>query len=72
MSRLSKIKKNQLLLLHGKRDQVVPFKEGLTLFQAANEPKEMLVFADKHHGDLWHVPGFSEKIIQFVRHWCLQ
>ena len=69
---LERIKKIHapLLVLHGKQDQVVPFDEGLTLFNQANEPKKMLTFADKHHNDLWGVSGFSENIINFVQTHC--
>ncbi|MFA5959171.1 MAG: alpha/beta hydrolase [Tatlockia sp.] len=59
-----------LLVLHGKQDQIVPFNEGLTLFNQANEPKKMLVFADQNHNDLWSASGFSEEIIHFVQTHC--
>ncbi|MFT4058228.1 MAG: alpha/beta hydrolase [Legionella sp.] len=60
-----------LLVLHGKRDQVVPFDEGLTLFNQANEPKKMLVFDDKNHNDLWDSPDFYKEIFHFIRMHCL-
>ena|SRR3990167_4209175 len=59
-----------LLVLHGNRDQVVPFTEGLTIFNQANEPKKMLQFDNRNHNDLWGVQGFSEEIIRFVRAYC--
>lgn len=59
-----------LLVLHGKRDQVVPFSEGLTIFTQANEPKKMLEFDKKNHNDLWSARGFSEEIIRFVHENC--
>lgn len=59
-----------VLVLHGKLDQVVPFDEGLKLFNQANEPKQMLTFDDKNHNDLWDERGFSEKIIHFVQAYC--
>lgn len=59
-----------LLVLHGKRDQVVPFDEGLRLFDQANEPKTMRAFDDRNHNDLWGARGFSEDVIRFVQGSC--
>lgn len=60
-----------LLILHGKRDQIVPFAEGLQLFNQANEPKKMLAFADKNHNDLWSDPEFYREVIHFVQAHCV-
>lgn len=59
-----------LLVMHGKLDQIVPFDQGLTLFNQANEPKKMLAFDGKDHNDLGSVSGFSEEIIHFVQAHC--
>lgn len=69
---LERIKQNHspLLVLHGKEDRIVPFAEGLTIFNQANEPKKMLAFEHKDHNDLWTTPGFFDGIIHFVRDHC--
>lgn len=41
-----------LLLLHGRRDRVVPFRHGPALFAAAREPKEAVWFDDIGHNDM--------------------
>ena len=41
-----------LLVLHGERDDLVPFPHGEALFEAAPEPKRMEVFPDAGHNDL--------------------
>ena len=41
-----------LLVLHGERDELVPFPHGEALFEAAPEPKRMEVFPDAGHNDL--------------------
>lgn len=46
-----------LLVIHGKRDEVIPFWHGETLFSAANEPKQCLWVANAHHNDLFAVAG---------------
>ncbi len=40
-----------LLVIHGERDRVVPFKMGQTVFAAANEPKELVSFPHAGHND---------------------
>jgi uncharacterized protein len=43
--------KGPLLQLHGEADTIVPFKLGRRLFDAANEPKQLLVFPHHDHND---------------------
>lgn len=58
-----------LLILHGKRDRVVPYEEGEKLFAKAVEPKNMISFTDRGHNDLWDDTYF-QKIIDFVKTHC--
>ncbi|MGD0517254.1 MAG: alpha/beta hydrolase [Thermoguttaceae bacterium] len=44
--------KGPLLQMHGEADTIVPFKFGHRLFDAANEPKQLLVFPQHDHNDL--------------------
>ncbi len=62
--------KAPLLILHGTKDTVVPYSQGLTLFKQANEPKKMLSFAQYGHNDIWNAPGFSEQVIAFILEQC--
>lgn len=41
-----------LLFLHGERDQVIPFAQGLQLFELASAPKRFLRFPVGRHSDL--------------------
>jgi fermentation-respiration switch protein FrsA (DUF1100 family) len=41
-----------LLVLHGERDQVIPFTQGEQLYALANEPKRFLRFPAGRHTDL--------------------
>lgn len=59
-----------LLVLHGKQDQIVPYTDGLALFNAANDPKKMLSFDQQDHNTLWNAKNFSTKIIQFIQEYC--
>ncbi|MDP3561849.1 MAG: alpha/beta hydrolase [Legionellaceae bacterium] len=68
LERIKQIKA-PILIIHGKLDPVIPFSEGLTLFNQANNPKEMLQFDDKHHNDLWN-KHFYEEIIHFIQKSC--
>jgi fermentation-respiration switch protein FrsA (DUF1100 family) len=55
----SKIKriKVPLLMLHGDRDEVVPFQSGLTLYKAANQPKQFCIIQGAGHNDTYIVGG---------------
>ncbi len=46
-----------LLILHGRRDPVVPFGQGMALFQAAREPKTFVAFENAGHADLFRAEG---------------
>lgn len=41
-----------LLILHGVKDETVPFTQGEQLFALANQPKHIVKFLDGHHEDL--------------------
>jgi fermentation-respiration switch protein FrsA (DUF1100 family) len=61
-----------LLILHGKRDQLVPYQQGVTLFERAREPKNMLSFTQGDHNNLWGYQEFSEEVINFIQTACSQ
>ncbi|HEV2511446.1 alpha/beta hydrolase [Bosea sp. (in: a-proteobacteria)] len=44
--------KAPLLVLHGQRDNVIPFSQGEALFALANPPKRFVGFPDGNHSDL--------------------
>lgn len=54
-----------LLVLHGRRDAVVPFAQGQALFAAAAEPKEARWFDDAGHTNLFD-HGAAEATLDFI------
>ncbi|STX27624.1 Bem46 protein [Legionella beliardensis] len=68
LSRMKEIK-IPLLILHGKQDRIVPYQQGLTLYQHANQPKELIDFVAKGHNDLWDRQFFGI-INNFIRTYC--
>jgi uncharacterized protein len=46
-----------LLILHGDRDEVVPYAHGRRLFAAANGPKRFYTIVGAHHNDTYIVGG---------------
>ena len=60
--------KGPLLQFHGTRDEVVPFKLGQKLFQAAPGPKEFVPIRGAGHNDTYEVGGqaYFEKIRAFL------
>ncbi|CAM2755625.1 alpha/beta hydrolase [Legionella worsleiensis] len=59
-----------LLILHGTKDQIVPYSEGLKLFHAAVQPKKIHTIDDYDHHNLWSSPNFSKVIIHFINKYC--
>lgn len=56
-----------LLILHGTEDQTIPLRYAEALFDAAPEPKEMVVVPGATHVDLFDHPGVTERVIAFLR-----
>ncbi|MBD1899174.1 MULTISPECIES: alpha/beta hydrolase [Cyanophyceae] len=64
---LDKIKKVRcpVLVMHGRRDEVIPFWHGEQLFAAANEPKRFLWVDEAGHNDFgWVAAQQSEKAVR--------
>lgn len=54
-----------LLVLHGKKDNVVPFSHGAAVFQNAKADKRMEVFSEGNHVNL-HQFGAGDKVRHFL------
>lgn len=67
---LSKISRIEvpLLIIHGDRDEIVPYSQGQRLFQAAREPKTFYAIAGAGHNDTYVVGGesYSEALVHFI------
>lgn len=67
---ISKIKEVRcpILVIHGKRDEVIPFWHGERLFQAANEPKLSFWVEGAGHNNLFEVAGnrYEQVLREFV------
>ena len=46
-----------LLAIHGQRDELIPYTDGLALFQAAPEPKTWYPIPGAGHNDTYHTGG---------------
>ena len=57
-----------VLVAHGTRDQVIPFAQGRTVFEAAREPREFLPIDLAHHNDVYIVGGerYRNAIAAFI------
>lgn len=59
-----------LLILHGEKDQVVPYTQGLSLFERAREPKKMINFPEADHNNMWGDKQFAPDVIDFIQANC--
>jgi fermentation-respiration switch protein FrsA (DUF1100 family) len=55
-----------LLIVHGDRDEVVPFELGERLFAAAREPKRFVRARGAHHNDVFDAPAVVDTIAAFA------
>jgi fermentation-respiration switch protein FrsA (DUF1100 family) len=58
-----------VLLMHGKRDQVIPFKLGMDLYNGLTVPKELLTSENAGHCEIATVEPerYYETVTRFVR-----
>lgn len=57
-----------LLILHGDRDEIVPYSQGRRVFEAAREPKTFYTIPGAGHNDTYGVGGraYFEAIARFI------
>jgi hypothetical protein len=60
-----------LLIIHGKKDKVVPFEHGKALYEKAPQPKEFLALPQAGHNDNYTSggPEYFRTISEFARRW---
>jgi len=56
-----------LLLMHGLRDRTIPARFGQGLFEAAVDPKQIVLVEDGEHTDLYDFPEVPRQVIDFAR-----
>jgi fermentation-respiration switch protein FrsA (DUF1100 family) len=58
-----------ILLIHGNEDEIVPYKLGRRLFEAASTGKEFYTIEGAHHNDTYFVGGneYFDRFEKFVR-----
>jgi len=58
-----------VLVAHGDRDEMIPVSQARKLFDAANEPKRLLIIEGAGHNDLSNVGGekYIDSLAEFVR-----
>lgn len=67
---IEKIKRTRspVLVIHGDRDELIPVEEGLELYRAAPEPKELYLVPGAGHNDVSMVagPAYAQHIVEFL------
>ena len=58
-----------VMVAHGDRDEIIPVAQGRALYEAAREPKRLLVVEGAGHNDLSIVGGrgYLEEVVAFIR-----
>ncbi|MFQ5779470.1 MAG: alpha/beta hydrolase, partial [Nitrospiria bacterium] len=56
LSKISRVR-TPLLLMHGDRDEIIPYSHGQRLFESAREPKQFYTIPGAGHNDTYLVGG---------------
>src|SRR5207253_7808421 len=56
-----------LLIVHGELDGIIPVAEGKRLFEAAKEPKEMVIIKDGSHSSISGNETWARELQFFAR-----
>ncbi len=58
-----------VLVIHGDRDELIPTREGLRLFEVAPSPKQLYLVAGAGHNDVSLVAGdeYASRIADFLK-----
>lgn len=60
--------KSPVLIVHGDPDPVIPTSEGRILFEAANQPKRLLIFPGAGHNVFGSAgDGYLNQVVEFIR-----
>src|SRR5690606_17852249 len=55
-----------VMIVHGLRDEIIPFEQGELLFDAAVEPKRSLWVERAGHNDILEHEGVREAVLRFL------
>jgi uncharacterized protein len=66
---IGQVSPRPIFITHGALDEIVPVSHAVTLFKAAEEPKELWVIADAHHVGARDTDpeGYFERVERFLR-----
>lgn len=54
-----------VMIIHSKRDGIIPFRHGATLYVAAEEPKQFLQ-TDTPHAATFVIPAYRKSVLEFI------
>ena len=56
-----------VVILHGELDEIVPYSQGLKLFEAANQPKRFVTLPEAQHNNAHHVAAdvMAQALLEF-------
>jgi len=56
-----------VLIMHGRKDEIIPLQAALDLHEALDVPKELWLIEDTRHSEISRVDGYYERVIEFSR-----
>jgi len=63
---VAQIAPRPLLVLHAEQDDAVPVAQGRALFDAAHDPRRLIIHDKANHSFTWHRPWFRAALIDWL------
>src|SRR5690606_18151689 len=63
--RIAAISPVPVMIIHSTRDGIIPFQHGVRLYEAAEQPKELLR-TDTPHAATFIIPAYREAVLEFM------
>ncbi|MGK5090520.1 alpha/beta hydrolase [Deltaproteobacteria bacterium TL4] len=68
---LEKLGETPLLFVHGTDDRIVPYHHSRILYEKAKEPKYFWLVEGKGHLQVFHLPAYQKKLLDFLTKYSL-
>lgn len=66
INKIANLKNVPILVAHGAKDKTVPVEQGIALYNKAKQPKKLIVYPQKGHGDIAD-KALTTQVLKFLR-----
>jgi pimeloyl-ACP methyl ester carboxylesterase len=66
IEQVARLAPRPLLIIHSRRDEVVPLQQAKQLYDRAAEPRQLIIHAEANHAFTWHRTWLRERIVGWL------